>query len=117
MATLQLKRGTAARLSEVNLVLAAGEPCYAYDVKKLRIGDGITPWNELPDVGGDELYCTTTYEELPSVGTPNCIYKVEEKKTLYQWNAAEAKYEPLSSGEGFDPSQISLINGGSAILD
>jgi len=39
---------------------------------------------------------------------------VSNEKTLYQWNATDSKYEPLTSGEGFDPSNIKLINGGKA---
>ena len=116
MPILQLKRGTAARLSEVNPVLAAGEPCYEYDTKKLKIGDGHTDWLSLPYIGSEELYCAATYAELPSVGNANCIYKVGDEKALYQWNAMDTKYEPLSNGGGFDPSNINLINGGTATV-
>lgn len=114
MATLQLKRGTAARWVELNPILAAGEPGFEYDTKKLKIGDGNTAWNDLPYIGSEELYCATTYTELPSVGNANCLYKVGDEKALYQWNTTESKYESLSNGEGFDPSKINLINGGNA---
>ena len=113
-AILQLKRGTSARWSELNPILAIGEPGFEYDTKKLKIGDGETAWNDLPYINREELYCATTYEELPPIGNANCIYKVGDKKSLYQWNATESKYESLSSGDGFDPSKISLINGGHA---
>ena len=45
---LQLKRGTAERWYTVNPILAIGEPGFVYDANKLKIGDGVTPWNELP---------------------------------------------------------------------
>lgn len=113
-AILQLKRGTAARWVELNPILAAGEPGFEYDTKKLKIGDGNTVWNDLPYIGSNELYCATTYAELPLVGSANCLYKVGNEKALYQWNAMDLKYEPLNNGDGFDPSQIQLINGGNA---
>lgn len=114
MAQILLKRGTAARWVELNLILAAGEPGFEYDTKKLKIGDGNTAWNDLPYVGSEELYCATTYAELPPVGNAKCIYKVDSEKSLYQWNSMDSKYEPLSSGGSFDPSKINLICGGNA---
>ena len=45
--TFQLKRGTSTRWQELNLILAAGEPGFEIDTNKLKIGDGVTPWNEL----------------------------------------------------------------------
>jgi hypothetical protein len=48
---LQLKRGTAERWYTVNPILAIGEPGFVYDDNKLKIGDGVTPWNELPYIG------------------------------------------------------------------
>lgn len=114
MSVLQLKRGTAARWMEVNPILAAGEPGFEYDAKRLKIGDGNTAWNDLPYVGSEEILCTDTYTELPSVGNANCIYKVGDERALYQWNTTESKYESLSSGGDFDPSKINLINGGNA---
>lgn len=49
---LQLKRGTAERWYTVNPILAIGEPGFVYDANKLKIGDGVTPWNELPYIDG-----------------------------------------------------------------
>ena len=46
--TFQLKRGSADKWAELNLTLAAGEPGYEIDTGRLKIGDGLTPWNELP---------------------------------------------------------------------
>jgi hypothetical protein len=51
-ATIQFKRGTAERWYTVNPILAIGEPGFVYDANKLKIGDGVTPWNELPYIGG-----------------------------------------------------------------
>ena len=49
---LQLKRGTAERWATVNPILAIGEPGFVYDSNKLKIGDGVSSWNELPYIEG-----------------------------------------------------------------
>lgn len=46
--TFKLKRGTASRWAELNPILQQGEPGFVYDTNQLKIGDGTTPWNELP---------------------------------------------------------------------
>ena len=45
--TFQLKRGTAARWKELNPVLRQGEPGFEFDTGKLKIGDGLTTYNDL----------------------------------------------------------------------
>lgn len=48
MATvIRLRRGNQADWENVNPVLAAGEPAYVYETKQLKIGDGVTAWNDL----------------------------------------------------------------------
>ena len=114
-AICQFKRATAARWWELNHVLLAGEPGYETDTKKFKIGDGSTPWHDLPYIGdGNEINAVNSITELPQIGNTNIIYKVSNEKTLYQWNATDLKYEPLTSGGDFDPSNIKLINGGKA---
>lgn len=44
----KLKRGIASRWAELNPILQQGEPGFVYDTNQLKIGDGKTPWNELP---------------------------------------------------------------------
>jgi hypothetical protein len=48
---LQFKRGTADAFRKCNPILLCGEPGYEYDTKKLKVGDGRTPWNRLPYIG------------------------------------------------------------------
>lgn len=55
MATLMLKRGTAARWREVNPILAVGEPGFVIDKNILKIGDGVTPFEDLEPVGSTDL--------------------------------------------------------------
>jgi hypothetical protein len=45
---IQLRRGLDAEFISLNIILASGEPAFAVDTNILKIGDGITSWNELP---------------------------------------------------------------------
>ena len=111
--TFKLKRGTAARWAEVNPILEQGEPGFVYDENRLKIGDGIHHWNDLPYIDGKrEVSNFETAAEFPTVGDPDLIYKAAEELSLYQYNADTQKYEKLSDGTGLD--DIKIINGGNA---
>lgn len=112
---IQFKRGTTARWTELNLILEAGEPGFAIDVNKFKIGDGKTPWNELPYIGENCVFNASTHYDFPSIGKANTIYKAEKEKLLYQWNPITLKYEALNVAEsGGGVLDIDLINGGNA---
>ena len=49
MATIQIRRNTAAGAAASNPVLAQGEPGIETDTMLLKIGDGVTAWNDLPE--------------------------------------------------------------------
>ena len=51
----KLKRGTYARWMEVNPILQQGEPGFVIDLNRLKIGDGITPWKDLPYLDNEQL--------------------------------------------------------------
>lgn len=111
--TFRLKRGTAARWAEVNPILDQGEPGFVYDSNRLKIGDGITPWNDLPYIDGKSA--VVNYElasEFPTVGDPNVIYKAANELSLYQFDTNTNTYEKISDGRGID--NITIINGGNA---
>jgi hypothetical protein len=110
-AVIQFKRGTAARWAELNLVLLAGEPGFVTDENRFKVGDGITPWNDLPYMGESSVINANTHYDFPSIGKNNTIYKAESEKKIYQWNPNELKYEELYSETVLD---INLINGGDA---
>ena len=95
--TIQFKRACAARWRELNIVLQAGEPGFITDENRLKIGDGVTAWNDLPYVDDGCVVSKSTHEEFPSIGRVNTIYKAEKEKLLYQWNATEFKYEVLGA--------------------
>ena len=103
--TIQLKRGTAARWAEVNPILDIGEPGFVYGSNKLKIGDGVTPWNSLPYIeGATGIETYPTYDALPTIGNSAILYRVIDSKKLYQYNATIG-YEPLNSG-GVDNIEI-----------
>lgn len=111
--TFRLKRGTAARWAEVNPILEQGEPGFVYDENRLKIGDGVTPWNDLPYIDGKREVSNFDYaSEFPVIGDENIIYKAEKEQSLYQFNTDTYEYEKLSSGAGMD--NIQIINGGRA---
>jgi hypothetical protein len=111
--TFRLKRGTAARWAEVNPVLDQGEPGFVYDQNKLKIGDGVTAWNDLPYIEGKaEVLSYTSLNSFPTVGDSSAIYKASDEQSLYQFNSTTKTYEKLSDGKGLD--DIKIINGGNA---
>ena len=110
---LKFKRGTEARWAELNPILENGEPGYVYDKHKFKIGDGVTPWNELPYMDGKtEVMNFTTPSSFPTIGDPNVIYKASNELSLYQFNPETNSYEKLSDGKTID--NINHINGGNA---
>lgn len=111
--TFKLKRGTAARWAEVNPILEQGEPGFVYDQNRLKIGDGVTPWNDLPYIDGKrEVADYNNLSDFPAIGETGIIYKASDELSLYQFNAITKEYEKLSSGQGID--DIKIINGGNA---
>ena len=111
--SITLRKGTAARWSSLNPILKNGEPGFVYDNNKIKIGDGVTPWNSLPYINGATgIEVFNTYNDLPDVGNSSIIYRVIDDKILYQYNSDTNEYEPLSSGENID--NIDIINGGNA---
>ena len=53
--TFQFKRGLAAAWERANPILTPGEPGWTLDTHVLKIGDGITPWNDLVPISGVEI--------------------------------------------------------------
>jgi hypothetical protein len=49
---IQFRRALAATWTSVNPVLADGQPGLEKDTRKVKYGDGVTPWNDLPYAAG-----------------------------------------------------------------
>ena len=111
--TIQLKRGSSAAWKRLNPVLSIGEPGFEKDTNRLKIGDGFTPWNELPyqDEIQIEIFNADDVKSFPKEGNVNMIYKASQTAELYQWNPINGSYELLNVGKFSD---IKLINGGNA---
>ena len=118
----QLKRGKVDILEERNPMLLYGEPIVAYFPDgniKLKIGDGVHNYRELPFIGGDnssqEICNFPTRQDFPNVGNSNFLYKAENEATLYQWNSRKTVYELLCVDEvNVDITDIEFISGGVA---
>lgn len=120
--TYQLRRGNSTAWEKNNPILANGEPGFAIDKNLLKIGDGVTPWNDLKainsskDNGNDSdgsVYNAKTHYDFPNVGSSNIIYKAEEEKRIYQWNPISLKYEVLGEVD-ITIENIDVIHGGNA---
>lgn len=48
---IKIKRGSTENWDTINPILEAGQPGYDKNTHKLKIGDGITKWSELPAIG------------------------------------------------------------------
>lgn len=120
----KLKRGQQEAVERVNPVLEAGEPIaiFCKDGKtRLKIGDGITAYNDLNFIGDDNDTEILTYPtELdfpvpPKLGQEFYLYKASNKATLYKWNPDITKYEALDDIEvNLTIDDIDVLNGGIA---
>lgn len=111
--TFKLKRGAAARWAELNPILEQGEPGFVYDLNLLKVGDGFTPWNELPYIQGkSEIINFELPTDFPEIGDPNVIYKSMDELSLYHFNPETLSYEKISTGIGLE--DVTIICGGRA---
>lgn len=116
--TFQLRRGYEAAWKRNNPVLAQGEPGFVIDKNAIKIGDGLTAWNDLNYIGGNEnngggVFNADTHYDFPSIGSVNMIYKAEDERKIYQWNPDLLKYEVLSEIE-ITIQDLEIIHGGNA---
>ncbi len=115
--TFQLRRGKEEVWKRNNPVLASGEPGFVTDKNHLKIGDGITAWNDLPYISkgedGNGVYNAETHYDFPSIGSVDMIYKAQSEKKIYQWNEQKLKYEVLSEIE-LTIQDLEIIHGGNA---
>lgn len=51
--TFKFRRGQSSSWTALNPILADGEPGYELDTHKLKIGDGVTLWNDLPYINSN----------------------------------------------------------------
>ena len=89
-ANLRLRRAQSSRWREINPVLQSGEPGVELDTYKLKIGNGVTAWNDLPYAtnGADSSQSggILVVDSLPEEGNNLLLYKVENTQNLYYWD-------------------------------
>ena len=89
----QLRRGSTEEwLANKDVVPAAGEPCFDLDKFTLRIGDGTTTYENLPEIGGSEEI--TLSADGKSIILEEGIFK------LAGFDAAEVGAQPRKKADG-----------------
>lgn len=88
---IQLRRDSASNWASANPVLALGEPGYDTTGGKLKVGDGVTVWNDLPYV--------TTFDWNDLVNTPTTLdgYGITDAATAAQGALADSAVQPGDS--------------------
>ena len=87
----KFKRGNAATWTKLNPILEDGEPGFELDTGKLKIGDGVTAWNDR------EYFCGDI--RIPVDGKS---IEIEDDGTLslYGFNSAEVDQIPSKGSDG-----------------
>lgn len=108
--TFKLKRGTSSQWRETNPVLQLGEPGYVTDLNLLKIGDGVTAWNNLLYLAEDQalIVNVNTQDDLPATGNANVIYRAIKEKQLYQWNEEMGCYDLLLFNNAVTKDQMEV---------
>lgn len=91
--TFLLRRGTTSAWESANPILQYGEPGYEKDTGKLKIGDGIHPWNELP-------YLTDETGTAADVDNKSIEIDPQGKLSIYGFSEAEVNQMPVVGEDG-----------------
>lgn len=111
--TFQLRRGKYAEWEEVNPTPRVGEPCFAYDLNILKIGDGVHSWKNLEPINIQYVIDAPTKEDFPTPGDAALLYKAYEEKAIYQWNTVTSEFEKIASSKvSAEDIEIDIIDGG-----
>jgi hypothetical protein len=113
---IKLRRGTAAEWQAANELLSLGEPGFEKDTYKLKIGDGVTLWNDLPYVadgmGGSDGPLKYTYDnDFLTLGGQNTNYtsdltSVPEWISLYTEETGFTQNGSTGNDFGFDSNGL-----------
>lgn len=78
MATqIQVRRGTLAQWGLVNPVLSQGEPGFEYDTGKIKVGDGVNTWANLPYLKGDPVSLPEGWDVFRVYNFPDMVACVD----------------------------------------
>ena len=116
MATrIQLRRDLSANWEGTNPILAQGEPGVELDTKKMKVGDGITTWNNLDYVAGGAEETSTTnmfvkIDALGGEGYANISGVVSVSTDGLNWTPS--MYNQMQTDqEGWDIYHLAIGNG------
>lgn len=115
--TYHLKGGDQEAVEQNNPLLDRREPIVVFmndGSTKMKVGDGIHHYKELPWLGDGEVFSARTRRSFPNIGRVDVIYKEESTRLLYQWNPRTADYEELLSSGGSTDINFESISGGTA---
>ena len=116
MATkIQLRRDTSANWQGTNPVLAQGEPGVELDTKKMKVGDGISAWNDLDYVAGGNSENSTTnmFVKLDGIDGdmgPDWSGVISVSTDGLNWTPSTYNQEQTSF-EGWDIYHVAVGNG------
>jgi len=105
---IQLRRGTASQWSSANSILANGELAVETDTNKIKIGDGITPWNSLT-YGGTQGTTGTTGISSASTGALSYMPTSSAPSGWLSANGLEIASSSYPDLTAFLPASITSI--------
>lgn len=110
----QLRRGQSEAWKRVNPILRPGEPGYELDTNKLKLGDGVTPYNNLPYLKGE---CHLTADEKTIILKDDIfsLYgfeEAEEGQVLSKGKDGKVEWVDIASREAMTEQEIKDIIGG-----
>ena len=99
---------------EKNPLLLEGELGIELNTNKIKIGDGITNWNDLPytvsDIGGkSNIIVVNNFGDLPEEGETDLLYKINSTQIIYTWNNLTKMYEKLGQGSSSSGGEEGFI--------
>lgn len=95
---MKFRRGTAAQWTSANPTLAAGEPGFESDTKKLKIGDGSTAWTALAYASGSGGGLTVSENAPSSPETGSMWFSSSEGKTFVYYDSFWVEMSPAIAG-------------------
>lgn len=107
ISTIQFKRGTKANLDRLlvgDRKPLAGEPIFENDTYKVKIGDGINDYKDLPYLSGgsgtdSSVEAYDYLEEFPKIGVINKLYIATEENNTYFWKNGHYNLASIDSRE------------------
>lgn len=103
---IQFRRDTTENwIANKNTIPAEGEPCFDIDAKTLKIGDGKTTYENLPNIGVDDTESPQTSvqeiifvgTELPSQGQQGKLYVNVKDREILIWHEETNQYAIVSN--------------------